>query len=65
MYTSTNVQTSQPVKAWRNESDPGYVWIGVLGCSVSSLSFSEAQALLTELQRELAAVEAAARSAAA
>jgi hypothetical protein len=65
MYTSTSAHSDQPIKAWRHASDPGSIWFGNPGQSYVSLSLIEAQRLITELQRELAAVEAKARSAAA
>ena len=65
MYTSTAARSSQPVKVWRPKSDPGSIWFGHPGLAVASLSHAEAQQLIAELQRELAAVEAEARGATA
>ena len=65
MYTSTAAHSSQPIKAWRLKNYPGSIWFGHPGLTVTSLSHAEAQALIAELQRELAAVEAEARGAAA
>jgi|GEM_PF-2987783 len=65
MYTSTSAHSSQPIKAWRTERDPGSIWFGNPGQSYVSLSLAEAQQLVAELNRELAAVEAAARGATA
>lgn len=65
MYISTSAHSSQPIKAWRTERDLGSIWFGSPGQSYVSLSLAEAQQLVAELQRELAAVEAEARGAAA
>jgi hypothetical protein len=65
MYTSTTAHSSQSIKAWRHPSDSGAIWFGHPGLTVTSLSHAETQQLIAELQRELAAVEAEARGAAA
>lgn len=65
MYTSTTAHSDHPIQAWRHPSDHGAIWFGHPGLTVTSLSPVEAQQMITELQRELAAVEAEARGAAA
>lgn len=68
MYNSTTLSTEGALNAWRVADDPESIWFGVRGIgthSVHSVSFAECQRLITELQREMAAVEALARSAAA
>lgn len=61
MYVTLSKHTDQPITAWRIESDQNSIWFGVPGASYSSVTFAEAQQLVAELTRELAAVEAAAR----
>lgn len=63
MYTSTTIRIDSPIRAWRIKGDPD-IWFGVddIGLSsASSITPVEAQQLIAELQRELAAVEAEAR----
>jgi len=65
MHTSTTAHSDHPIQAWRQHSDPGAIWFGHPGLTVTSLSHAETHQLIAELQRELAAIEAQARSAAA
>lgn len=65
MYTSNSAYSDHPIQAWRYPSDPGAIWFGHPGLTVTSLSHAETQQLIAELQRELAAVEAEARGATA
>lgn len=67
MYISTTISTEGTIKAWRVDGDQDSIWFGVrdMGSSINSVTFAEAQRLVTELQRELAAVEAVARAVAA
>lgn len=65
MYYSICNQTDQPIEAYRVPIDPEAIWIRAGSRFAMSLTFAEAQRLIAELQRELAAVEAVARSAAA
>lgn len=63
MYTSTTIRTDSTIRAWRIKGDPD-IWFGAddIGMrSASSITPAEAQQLIAELQRELAAVEAEAR----
>lgn len=63
MYTTTTIHTDAPISAWRIKGEP-YIWFGVddIGLrSSSSITPAEAQQLIAELQRELAAIEAEAR----
>lgn len=67
MYTSTTIRNDEPLKAWRVDGDPD-IWFGsrTIGAhDVHSVTLAEAVQLVAELQRELSAVEAQARSAAA
>lgn len=67
MYTSTTLRTDAPIRAWRIKGDPD-IWFGAdeIGMrSASSITPAEAQQLIAELQRELSAIEAEARGAAA
>lgn len=67
MYTSTTIRTNATIRAWRIKGDPD-IWFGAddIGMrSASSITPAEAQQLIVELQRELAAVEAKARGATA
>lgn len=67
MYISTTISTEGTIKAWRVYGDQDSIWFGVrgMGSSINSVTFAEAQRLVAELQRELAAVEAVARAVAA
>lgn len=65
MYASISVQTDQPIEVYQMAQDAGAIWVRTSSRLAVSLSFAEAQQLITELQRELAVVEALARSAAA
>ena len=60
MYTSTTCDNDSPIRAWRTERDHTHIWFGHQGmnCSCSCVTFAEAQTLIAELQRELAADQA-------
>lgn len=67
MYTSTTISTpGSTFNAWRHVDDPGSIWIRDGDRRIClPLSLAEATQIMTGLQRELAAVEAQTRSAAA
>lgn len=61
----TSTSSTQPMKAWRHPAAPDTIFHGVPGEVTIGQSIADTQELIAELQREVAAVEAAERGEAA
>ena len=61
MHASILISLTKPAKAWRHADAPNTIFLGVAGELTIGQTIAEAQQLIVDLQREVAAVEAEAR----